>query len=66
MSLFIRQLSRIIDYYKESNAPLDTDGARPQYGTLEQEWAELWDLVADPPLSLSDLVLHTGYDFIAS
>ncbi|KAF4610183.1 hypothetical protein D9613_010597 [Agrocybe pediades] len=55
MSTFVRQLSRFIDQYKEANAPLDADGARSLYGVVEHEWHALWDLVDDPPLSVSDL-----------
>jgi hypothetical protein len=56
MSTIIRRFSRSIDYIKESRAPLNTDGARPQSGLFEKEVTELFDSLTNPAFTLTDLV----------
>jgi len=56
MSTLLRRFSQRIDRISESNAPLNTDGARPQSGLFEKEVMEFYDLVTHPTFTLSDVV----------
>lgn len=56
MSTLLRRFSQRIDRISESNAPLNTDGARPQSGLFEKEMKEFCELVAHPAFTLTDVV----------
>jgi len=56
MSTLFRRFSQRIDYIKESRAPLNTDGARPQSGVFEKGVTELFDSLSNPAFTLTDLV----------
>ncbi|KAF8154674.1 heme peroxidase [Crassisporium funariophilum] len=55
MSTLIRRFSQRIDYFKETRAPLHTEGGRPQTGTVEKRVMEIQDLVENPAITLKDL-----------
>jgi hypothetical protein len=61
MSTLLRRFSQRIDRTSESNAPLNTDGARPQSGLYEKKIMEFYDIVTHPTFTLTDVVSLLDY-----
>lgn len=56
MSAILRKFTQQLDYIKQSNAPLDTYGGRPETGVYEKKLADISDLIRKPAIGIDDLV----------